>query len=936
MPSPEKAQWLDASLKPGVHSNTPRLFVIDNRSLPVCEVAYWRQDINELIVEARMTVQQHDVAGRLVAQRDPRFLAPTARPNLATVYSLSGAVLLTESIDAGWRLDLPGESGQMQERWDGRCSHWKCEYDEQQRLTALHEHTPDSALRAIERLTYAGNTVEFAERNQCAKVIRYDDTSGTLHSEEYGLLGELLLQKRHFLKGLQSPDWPLALVSRHGLLEPDEGFQTRRHYSPCAELIRQVDARGHRQSWHFDRAGQLEQVRLQLKDDTTEQTLLHSLRYNAQGQIESQTAGNGTITSSQFDAADGRLLRLETHRPGRGRLQALSYRYDAGGNVVELHDHTQPTRYFANQLVEPTNQYTYDSLSQLISASGREALGQSIRPELPDLAPDPGDNSRLLNYTEHYEYDRSGNLRLLRHQSAHPGQAHRRAFKVAEESNRALAWDEQRPPDFTRGFDANGNLQGLHPHDQPMLWTGQDQLQRITLVSRKVGENDAEYYAYDHQRLRVRKQQRSLASGVMHVRDVRYLPGLEIRTLDDSEHLEVITVEAGRSQVRCLHWVTLPPDEIRQDQLRYSLSDHLGSSTLELDGEADIISREGYYPYGGTAWCAARNEVEARYKTIRYSGKERDASGLYDYGLRYYAPWLCRWICPDPAGDVDGLNVYRMVRGNPLRYVDVQGQMAEEPPLPPHLDFEGMTEEQRRNVRRVLNAQHDLENLAKTNPESLLSDTKHWIQRFLATSAKTKLTSGGGALGGAVGGVIGGILNETTDSAGGSAGGGATAAAVGTAIGGIIGGILGNLAARFILRAYNRTIMGRIHKDIESSTATSQENIELPTVSENTEPREEFDAEATRIREMLEGPDDFHDATEATELPENTINAITAAVNSPVLIRALGDNFTVGDLHETVGYRAPISRNQPVSGNGAQEGYLGSILSFFRRTPATT
>lgn len=662
-------------MKSGVHSNTPRLFVIDNRSLPVREVAYWRQDINERIAESRLTVQQHDVAGRRMAQRDPRLLAPTARPNLATAYSLSGAVLLTESVDAGWQLDLPGESGRIQERWDGRCSHWKFEHDEQQRLTALHERTQDSALRTLERLTYADNTVEFAERNQCAKVIRHDDTAGTLHSEEYGLLGELLLQKRHFLKGLQSPDWPLPLVSRHELLEPDEGFQTRRHYSPCAELIRQVDARGHRQSWHFDRAGQLQQVRLQLKDDTTEKTLLHSLRYNALGQIESQTAGNGTTTSSQFDPADGRLLRLQTHRPGRGRLQALSYRYDAGGNVMELHDHTQATRYFANQLVEPTNCYTYDSLSQLISATGREALGQSIRPELPDLAPDPGDNSRLLNYTEHYEYDQGGNLTLLRHQSAHPGQAHRRAFKVAEDSNRAQAWDEQRPPDFARGFDANGNLQGLHPHDQRMLWTGQNQLQRITLVSRKEGENDAEHYAYDQQRLRVRKQQRSLASGVMHIRDVRYLPGLEIRTLDDSEHLEVITLEAGRSQVRCLHWVTSPPDDIRQDQLRYSLCDHLGSSTLELDGEADIISHEGYYPYGGTAWWAARSEVEARYKTIRYSGKEQDVSGLYDYGLRYYAPWLCRWICPDPAGDVDGLNVYRMVGGNPLRYVDFRGEM---------------------------------------------------------------------------------------------------------------------------------------------------------------------------------------------------------------------------------------------------------------------
>ncbi|WP_301281348.1 RHS repeat-associated core domain-containing protein, partial [Pseudomonas syringae group genomosp. 3] len=72
-----------------------------------------------------------------------------------------------------------------------------------------------------------------------------------------------------------------------------------------------------------------------------------------------------------------------------------------------------------------------------------------------------------------------------------------------------------------------------------------------------------------------------------------------------------------------------------------------------------------YYPFGGTSWWAGRNAIEANYKTVRYSGKERDATGLYYYGLRYYAPWLQRWINPDPAGAVDGLNVYLFVRNDP-------------------------------------------------------------------------------------------------------------------------------------------------------------------------------------------------------------------------------------------------------------------------------
>nr|WP_269807942.1 RHS repeat-associated core domain-containing protein [Pseudomonas agronomica] len=94
---------------------------------------------------------------------------------------------------------------------------------------------------------------------------------------------------------------------------------------------------------------------------------------------------------------------------------------------------------------------------------------------------------------------------------------------------------------------------------------------------------------------------------------------------------------------------------------------------MELDQDARLISHEGYYPFGGTAWWAADSQVQASYKTVRYSGKERDSAGLYYYGFRYYAPWMMRWINPDPAGPVDGLNLYAMVGNNPLSYVDLTG-----------------------------------------------------------------------------------------------------------------------------------------------------------------------------------------------------------------------------------------------------------------------
>ncbi|HEN3621975.1 TPA: RHS repeat-associated core domain-containing protein, partial [Yersinia enterocolitica] len=127
------------------------------------------------------------------------------------------------------------------------------------------------------------------------------------------------------------------------------------------------------------------------------------------------------------------------------------------------------------------------------------------------------------------------------------------------------------------------------------------------------------------------------------------------------------------AQVRVLHWEHGKPDEIDNNQLRYSFDNQIGSSLLELDNNGDIISQEEYYPFGGTALFSARNTLEAKYKTVRYSGKERDATGLYYYGFRYYIPWLGRWLSADPAGTIDGLNLFCMVDNNPVTFHDSDG-----------------------------------------------------------------------------------------------------------------------------------------------------------------------------------------------------------------------------------------------------------------------
>jgi insecticidal toxin complex protein TccC len=126
---------------------------------------------------------------------------------------------------------------------------------------------------------------------------------------------------------------------------------------------------------------------------------------------------------------------------------------------------------------------------------------------------------------------------------------------------------------------------------------------------------------------RVYKRHDTYSGSTRHFHEVRYLPGLEIRSKDNTEQLHVISLATGGGHVVCLHWLSGKPPGVADNQLRYTLNDHLGSCVMELDQQARLISHEGYYPFGATAWMSANSAVEIDYKTLRYSGKEMDVSG---------------------------------------------------------------------------------------------------------------------------------------------------------------------------------------------------------------------------------------------------------------------------------------------------------------------
>ncbi|MQQ35999.1 RHS repeat protein [Pseudomonas sp. SZ57] len=654
-----------------LHHHTPRLNVIEPRGLEIRAIDFWRNQATDTPTVLINRVA-HDAAGHPVNCWDARLWESQAAVNLATVFSLSGQALLSDSVDAGWRLMLAGDSGAVVAGWDGRGTERSVQYDALLRPVAIIENG-----RCVERRQYGGPDTK--GHNQCGQCIRHDDPAGSRMDDEFALAGGVLEQTRHFLFNPENVDWPEPLTERDALLESGPGATTRWAHSPLGDVISQTDAQRNVQTFVHTVAGHVEATSLGLPGQT-ERVLVHSIDYDAQGYVTSETAGNGVVTKALHDAANGRLIELKGTRADGQLLQHLLYDYDPAGNVLRIDDRAQPTRCCAGQRIEPVSTYQYDTLYQLIQATGREAKKLNQGPVFPSFQT-PLDATQLANYTQTYCYDASGNLLQLTHTGT---QSHSRTLVTSQTSNRSLPVINDRPPDeaaIAAAFDANGNLNELQA-GQAMSWDWRNQLQQVRPVVREAGDDDKERYVYDASGQRLRKIHTTKAKAVVHNAEVRYLPGLEVHSNSaTAETLHVIVTQAGRNEVRVLHWQAGQPEGLENDQVRYSFADHLGSGTLELDKNAHIISQESYYPFGGTSWWAGRSTVEASYKTIRYSGKERDATGLYYYGLRYYAPWLQRWINPDPAGAVDGMNLYRFVRNSPLRFADQQGAAPHDAPL---------------------------------------------------------------------------------------------------------------------------------------------------------------------------------------------------------------------------------------------------------------
>ena len=466
----------------------------------------------------------------------------------------------------------------------------------------------------------------------------------------------------------------------------------------------------------YNRSGALEHV--ELDDDV----FVDRVAYDAKGQRVLIAFGNGLITRYAYDSKSFRLVRMRTERfasttPGTYRprgapLLDCAYAYDLIGNVVGITERTpgcgvrnnpEAARSPALLAVVASGdalvrRFSYDPLYRLVSASGREAksIPQAGRP-WNDV---PGDGfnwngsgttraenarERTRIYAERYDYDAADNLVRLNHGTwsrrfgvsgftpqrwPQEWRAHLDAslpWQPGTNDRLTSVGDDRSNVTQTYSFDANGNVirQNTERH---FAWDASDRM--IGFANRRgTGTATSEAaYLYDASGQRVKRLVRTGAG----VETTVYIDGIFERITAGATQLDTLHVmDTSRRVARVRRRVGPALRGDTGPDVQFEVRDLRGTVSIVVGGTdaaaSDFVNREEFSPFGETTFGSFGR------KRYRYAGCERDENGLCCHSRRYYAPWLCRWISTDPAGAIEGGNVYVYSRNSPITRSDPSG-----------------------------------------------------------------------------------------------------------------------------------------------------------------------------------------------------------------------------------------------------------------------
>jgi RHS repeat-associated protein len=378
--------------------------------------------------------------------------------------------------------------------------------------------------------------------------------------------------------------------------------------------------------------------------------------YDLAGRAVSLLTGNGNFSWNVHDVL-GRLKKrtLYADATAQVELTELDWDYDALGNVLS-HLENWPGSPLRSQGWRVTTM-TYDGSNRLHTEIVSHSELQLIHTTYTYDAAHNRQTKTVLGGDEpgfwNYNYNVANQLRTWQKYDEEGGELLRNALL---------------------NYDANGNRTSQTVSDVAefipdtvYLWTAENRL-----LSCYEDGGDFRAYGYDYRCRRITKSEKTGVQPTVYSK-ISFSGGLSVAEWESTGTQPVVTVPPTVEYTRG------PDMGGGVGGLLYSMRGTTPKFNLS-NGRGDIVAQSG--SNGALTWTASYEAYGKRTKETgtnqdkqRANSKEEDSLfGLLNEGFRYRDLETGVWLSRDPAGFVDGPNLYAYVQQNPWTKFDPDGQ----------------------------------------------------------------------------------------------------------------------------------------------------------------------------------------------------------------------------------------------------------------------
>jgi len=390
----------------------------------------------------------------------------------------------------------------------------------------------------------------------------------------------------------------------------------------------------------------------------TENGRVTTYGYDLAGRAISLEQANGLVTKNLYDAL-GRLKQRKLYNTNNQQTETLAlfnWNHDALGNV----------KYQGESWPGDANRTAGWRRTKMEYDAGNRLFTEEVTEAGPEGNPAP---SRLTTYLYDAAHNRTSKTEVG---GAQPDKT---TTYVYNEDNQLTSWTEVKDNQTRTAsltYDDNGNRSsqtvssGGNTEATAYTWDSFNRLTGVTLPS-----SDAYQYRYDFRTRRITTGQ----TGGDHTAIV-FAGGLSVAEYEVAN----LTAAVSNPTSPAVQYQRGPDMGGGVGGLLYSLKD--GGSKFNLsNGRGDVVAQSD--TTGELSWTASyeaggKRTLETGQNTDkqRANTKDEDPTGLLNEGFRYRDLETGVWLSRDPAGFVDGPNLYAYVLQNPWSKWDPHGLSA--------------------------------------------------------------------------------------------------------------------------------------------------------------------------------------------------------------------------------------------------------------------